>query len=1239
LIESVPRDERLVEGVTDSDQLLARLIAEGGAKSREELGDEAAQQAFDLLLRMAVEIIAEQASKSDRFKYASQVRLLKDLDRIHQIQADQGDQIHRIADAIQEVHGHLDPSLDLTIRGYLQQVSALVPTDLKDRAIELEEIQEFVQGADPVWWWLGGPWSGKTALMATIATRTLKGAYVVPYFVLGREVSANHRGAFLARLIPHLAAITGGPQVLPSQTVQLADLFRGLLATAAARCRSSGERLLLLIDGLDEDMGTYQGLGSIAATIPSPPPEGLQILVASRPSPELPPDVPDDHVLRDFHYWHKLTPSRAADVARIKAEFDLTELVDDELGESVAALITAAGAPLSVAELTELVKHAGSRTVSHRQIDRLLRRRPEARSFLPVTISDDPDEPNGSATIRYRLGHETLDDLLLRLLDPSISALSLSRDSSPSSAHNLSQIRKVALYPWRRHIHAWAAHYKKLGWPLETPPYLLGDYFVMLLEAHDEAELISVATDAVRHDRMLARSGGDAPAVHEVNRAIDLLMTSRTPDLASIARLAEHRSFLDRSHRIDWRLPALWASLGRPHRAHNLAESLPDDFPKVSAYSALARAHADKGDLARAQAAAERAEAVSRMLPERASIQMTQIDVADAWRAAGFRNRERLMVEEGEVVARTFVGMERVANLIKVAGAWWRLGETEAARAGMHDAELTAQKIDEDWVRAAALVDCADAWLAIGDLERARAAAARAMRDAEGSPHGLWTMIQVVGTWAAAGDSEKARASAENAETLAWGMVSIQGAAEVALWAAEAWTAAGDNERARTLIERAEASLETLPDDYLRIQAIYGTAQAWIRAGDHERADAIAKRLRTSHWWPSILFAQATSRAAANETALATDLADQVEIASRQIDPVQRIRAMATMASACAAIGDKRRALISAERAAMVAEPLVVKQPHILAEVAFVWSAAGAAEQAGAIVQGGMETMDKVRVLGKIAPAWRDSQPTAARAAIEMVAVEAAGLLPELRRGFALVDIARAYLALGDDETAEALLVKAEAIGWNLVDEQPGPLFNAAKVHVLLDQLELATQMARRLPYPQDRAEILAAVAKRLAAQDQPRSALRVSEDIEELARSVSYPAYKGLIMVEAAEAFHAVNEEERAFALLREAEAVAPHARYVPERSRILVKAADVYLIANRLDRAEAIAWNNPDPDGKAKTLADLATRLPARADTLIAAAFRFGSWTTPLDALAETRPEAFRDFADQFLELGTEH
>src|SRR5262249_47932230 len=92
------------------------------------------------------------------------------------------------------------------------------------------------------------------------------------------------------------------------------------------------------------------------------------------------------------------------------------------------------------------------------------------------------------------------------------------------------------LVEYRDRVHTWADTYRTPGdgrqpWPTSTPEYLLRGYTRMLEATGDTDRLVVLATDRVRHDRMLDLSGGDAGALAEIKTAQDLLLAHPEPDL------------------------------------------------------------------------------------------------------------------------------------------------------------------------------------------------------------------------------------------------------------------------------------------------------------------------------------------------------------------------------------------------------------------------------------------------------------------------------------------------------------------------------------------------------------------------------------------------------------------------------------------------------------------------------------------------------------------------------------
>ncbi|MEV1321449.1 hypothetical protein AB0J14_35840 [Micromonospora arborensis] len=423
---------------------------------------------------------------------------------------------------------------------YVEQVRRIVPPDLKGRDAELAELEAFCTGDSDYRysWWRAPAWAGKSALMSWFVLHPPAGVRVVSFFVTARHHQQNDRKAFLDNALEQLADLLEhrGLPVGMTESTQEAHLLN-MLSSAAAACQAADERLILLVDGLDEDRGVTgrPDSYSIAATLPRHPPSGLRVVVSSRPDPPLPPDVSFDHPLRVRCVVRELGQSAYAEVVRADAERELKRIMQAEGTErGILGLITAASSGLSVAELAELANEDQWLVEDY------------LTSFTGRTFSRAGDS--------YVLAHEELQSTAMKLLGPS------------------------RLRDYRQRLHDWADRYREQGWPADTPEYLLLGYFGMLSDQGDHTRVVQQATDAGRHDRMLDYTGGDAVALDEVALAEEALSATGDCDLVTLCRLALHRADLERrnSH-IPLDLPRLWAAVGNVTRAEALVRSISED--------------------------------------------------------------------------------------------------------------------------------------------------------------------------------------------------------------------------------------------------------------------------------------------------------------------------------------------------------------------------------------------------------------------------------------------------------------------------------------------------------------------------------------------------------------------------------------------------------------------------------------------------------------------------------------
>ena len=162
---------------------------------------------------------------------------------------------------------------------------------------------------------------------------------------------------------------------------------RALWQRAAERAAPRGRHLLLVVDGLDEDLRP-PGLPSVAAILPSRVGGSAHVLVASRPHPELPSDVPGGHPLVARQRWKSSRSRGLAELAGLaRQEIDELTLGDEpELAVDVLGLLTAAAGPLVASRSGDhdaMTWRTRRRRLHRRQIRRLLTEQ-AARSLQPV---------------------------------------------------------------------------------------------------------------------------------------------------------------------------------------------------------------------------------------------------------------------------------------------------------------------------------------------------------------------------------------------------------------------------------------------------------------------------------------------------------------------------------------------------------------------------------------------------------------------------------------------------------------------------------------------------------------------------------------------------------------------------------------------------------------------------------------------------------------------------------------
>ncbi|GAA2655298.1 hypothetical protein [Paractinoplanes durhamensis] len=853
---------------------------------------------------------------------------------------------------------------------YLEQVRQIAPSTLIGRDAELADLAAFcANDAEHAYgWWRASAWAGKSALLSWFALHPPPGIKVVSFFITARHHRQNDRKAFIDNVLMQLAELLeyrGLPPGLTDST-QEAHLT-GMLSAAAAACRQSGERLVLLVDGLDEDRGVTVAPDSysIAGTLPRRPPSQLKIVVSSRPDPPLPQDVPDDHPLRASCRIWDLQQSADADIVRADAERDLKRIVTTGgVERDILGFVAAAGSGLSIRDLTELINEEEWLVTDHLSSF-------TGRTFRRVDAT-------------YVLAHEDLHPTATRLLG-------------------------TRLHDYQQRLHEWAEHYRRLGWPAGTPDYLLRGYF--RITHSDVARMVRYATDADRHDRMLDHTGGDAVALDETVQAQEALLAFTEPDLPAMCQLALHRADLEeRNAKMPLSLPRLWAAVGNLDRAEALIRSIPEDGNRRAVALIL---------LAPEVAAAGhhlRAEVLVAMIPSRLYVAAEEPDKAICAVV-------RKIAEGGDY--------DRAINLTQTAQQpFWQArayGEVAIAAAirgeDLAQAEALAEQVPMPYWRAQVFAVLMKMAARAGNAGLAARLASRAETEVDNIPKGNDRPIALAFLAEEAddsGDGDRAKRfaalAAKEASALENRLNRIDKLTSIAPRLAEIL----DQSDLAKLAQIAEMTLNAALDDHQitleqQIRLVGPTAAAWYTAGDRERALAVTDAVAAPSHRDTALLDLVKVAAGAGDLEHARALLGSFSGSSGRDSALGRIVGTLTGPNADEQIAD----LVNAIQDRASHASALAAWGYRLAKRGDLQTATELAERAEAVVRSAGDPAGRVALLVPLLSVLVEAGDTERAQAVANRAVEAYQAIPEwLRSDFKLAAFVRASTRAGAHHAA-----------------------------------------------------------------------------------------------------------------------------------------------------------------------------------------------------------------------------
>ena len=1156
---------------------------------------------------------------------------------------------------------------------YLEQVHDIAPDALIGRDGELAEWVEFCVGPETYAWWQAGPWAGKTALASWFVTHPPDGVDIVSFFITGSVAGQADSDAFLNAMIKQLNALDPAGEESAAVAGARVGAWLSLLASMAAQAEERGRRLVVVVDGLDQDDAgatPARGRPSIASLLPRRPPYGLRFIITSRPDPGLPDDVPSGHPLRTC-IPRRLPVSPVAQDLALRARQELRDLLTgDQTAIDVVGYIAGSGGSLSGSDLSALTGAPPLKLdpILHGVSGRSLQTRPSTDS-----LNTGPDP----ATRVYLFAHDTLRVTAEEQLGAELA-------------------------DYREGIHDWIASYAMGGWPDTTPGYALRGYPRLLTATSDVTRLSALARTPRRHAFLLRATGSDYAALAEI-RAAQLLIAGRNvPDLQALVELAVYRHAISiRNQSIPVGLPAVWARLARFDHAEALARTITDPDDQAQALAAVASAAAQAGDpdraealargitdpYARAQALAavasaaaqagdpDRAEALARGITDPYARAQALAAVASAAAQAGDPDR-------AEALARGITDpYARAQALAGLASAAAQAGDLDRASRMAADAEAVARTITDPDAQARALAGLAGAAAQAGDPDRASRmaadaeAVARTITDPDARAQALAGLASAA---AQAGDPDRASRMAADAEAVARTITDPDARAQALAGLASAAAQAGDLDRASRMAADAEAVARSITDPDARAQALAAVATAAAQAGDPDRAEALARSITDPDAQAQALAAVASAAAQAGDLDRASRMAADAEAVAHDItDPDARAQALAAVATAAAQAGDLDRASRMAADAEALARTITdpYDQAQALAGLASAAAQAGDPDRAEALARDITDPDARAQALAAVASAAAQAgdldrayrmaadaeavartitDPDARAQALTMASAAAQAGDPDraeaLARGItdpgaraqALAAVASAAAQAGDPDRAEALArditdpgARAQALaGLASAAAQAGDLDRASRMAAD------AEAVARDITDPDARAQALAAVASAAAQAGDLDRASRMAADAEAVARTITDPYDQAQALAGLASAAAQAGDRDRASRMAADAEALARTITDPYDQAQALAAVASAAAQAGDPDRAEALARGITDPGDQAQALAAVARAAaqagdPDRARRLMALALSADSseirWW--IDGVSHLFPSAIRGAGDVFI------
>ncbi|WP_309315083.1 hypothetical protein, partial [Actinomyces oris] len=981
LIDQLSEKERLAAGY-NWDELRRTLLDLGGTDLRSDLADESARQAFDWVLEVACQRVADCFTEKEA--------LASILESVEEVRAG----IQRLADrpaGASQTHA--------VVADHLEVVRDLAPDPLEDRERELAELTAFVHGAPDTWYAMeAGMISGKTALISSFALNPPSDVHIVSFFIRRMGGDGNDWRSFSFVVGAQLAEILGDEYTeRASEPASQNTEFRQLLRRAATACQSdkNPRPLVLVIDGVDED-SYYErpddaAAKSILSLLPRYLPEGVKLVTASRPNPRMPEDI----VCNASRVIASLKPSPIAQ-KKINRK-DIETFFRSDLAVNIGAFLAACGGSLTIDELRQLIaRRRHLENVPSRDVKACVDHSP-GRMLMRVNVGfGDREIPS------YTLGHDAVLRAVLRELAPGLFGENDGVDESAWWA----QIRDEVLNPYREVVLKWVVNRAEEGWGRVTPNYMLGDACFDIMLSHDVLVVLNVG----RYREVQRRFGRRSRVLRMVDLECSKVLDANRGELpeclmTSLLEVVELRCALVEASIYCPGLFGLYVSCFdiAPDVMLDMVLSIDEPNGRLDALGEVVKAALESGRgcafLPHVPIVLESV-ASCRDLRDDILYLLVSILVSSGYMVNKSEVDDCKIVDLDEWVNRVLVstGMERgfiqLHSLIKGVD-----DVNKSADVIVTFSEDIAGRIENAREHAMALVRVAGALARVGDPDRVRLIAVNAV-DAAERIEDRWerarALVGVVDTLARAGMTDEALAIVERIEDR-WER------ARALVGVADALVRAGMTDEALAVVERTEFPLE-------RARALVGVASALVGMGDADRARWVAEKAastaeRIHAFWERI-----------------PALAEVAGVLARVAGVLARV------AGVLARVGDADRARWVAEKAASTAERIEKprERARALGEVADALVGVGLTDKALAIVERIEDRWERAQALVGVASALIGvGDGDRARRVAEKAARTVEQMEHPWERAQALVGVASALIGVGDGDRARRVAEKA----------------------------------------------------------------------------------------------------------------------------------------------------------------------------------------------------------------------